>query len=38
MGNVPTSLLVTGSPDEVKTYCKRLIQTAGKGGGYIMAP
>jgi len=38
MGNIPTSLLVTGRPDEVKTYCKKLIETAGKGGGYIMAP
>jgi uroporphyrinogen-III decarboxylase len=38
MGNIPTSLLVTGKPDEVKAYSKRLIETAGKGGGYIMAP
>ena len=38
MGNVPTSLLVTGTPDEVKAYCKTLIETVGKGGGYIMAP
>ncbi len=38
MGNVPTSLLVTGTPNEVKAYCRELIETAGKGGGYIMAP
>ena len=38
MGNVPTSLLVTGTPDEVKAHCKTLIETVGKGGGYIMAP
>ena len=38
MGNVPTSLLVTGRPDEVKKYCRKLIETAGKGGGYILAP
>jgi uroporphyrinogen-III decarboxylase len=38
MGNIPTSLLVTGKPEEVKAYCKKLIETAGKGGGYIMAP
>jgi hypothetical protein len=38
MGNVPTSLLVTGRPDDVKEYCRKLIETAGKGGGYIMSP
>jgi len=38
MGNVPTSLLITGTPDDVKAYCRKLIETAGKGGGYIMAP
>jgi uroporphyrinogen-III decarboxylase len=38
MGNVPTSLLVTGRPDDIKAYCRKLIETAGKGGGYIMAP
>ena len=36
MGNIPTSLIVTGRPDEVKVYCRKLIETAGKGGGYIM--
>jgi hypothetical protein len=35
-GNVPLSILVTGTPDDVKAYCKELIGTAGKGGGYIM--
>ena len=38
MGNVPTSLLITGTTDEVDSYCKNLIETAGKGGGYILAP
>ncbi len=38
MGNIPTSLLITGRPDEVKMHCKKLIETAGKGGGYILAP
>jgi uroporphyrinogen-III decarboxylase len=38
MGNIPTSLLITGTPDDVKAYCRNLIETAGKGGGYIMAP
>jgi uroporphyrinogen-III decarboxylase len=38
MGNIPTSLLITGTPDDVKTNCRRLIETSGKGGGYILAP
>jgi uroporphyrinogen-III decarboxylase len=37
-GNVPISLLHAGSPDEVKDYCKKLIDTVGKGGGLIIAP
>jgi uroporphyrinogen-III decarboxylase len=36
-GNVPTSLLCTGSPREVKQHCRNLIEIAGKGGGYILA-
>jgi uroporphyrinogen-III decarboxylase len=36
-GNVPISLLSTGKPDEVKAYCKKLIDVAGKDGGFIMA-
>ena len=35
-GNVPTSLLSTGTPQEVKEYCRKLIETCGKGGGYIL--
>ncbi|MBN2060459.1 MAG: hypothetical protein JW882_08580 [Deltaproteobacteria bacterium] len=38
MGNIPASLLVTGTRDEVREYCRKLIETAGKDGGYIMAP
>jgi len=38
MGNVPSSLLMTGSPAEVKAYCRNLIEVCGKGGGYILAP
>ena len=37
-GNVPLSLLVSGTPDDVKDYCKRLIDRVGKGGGFIMSP
>ena len=35
-GIVPLALLCTGTPDEVKDYCKNLIDVAGKGGGFIM--
>jgi uroporphyrinogen-III decarboxylase len=37
MGNVPMSLMVGGTPDEVKDYCKKTIDIAGKDGGYIMS-
>jgi len=35
-GNVPLSILIAGSPQDVRAYCKKLIDTVGKGGGYIM--
>ncbi len=35
-GNVPSGLLLTGTPEEIKAYCKNLIDVAGKGGGYLM--
>lgn len=35
-GNVPTSLLCTGTPRAVKEYCRKLIEVCGKGGGFIM--
>ena len=35
-GNVSPSLLNLGSPEEVKEYCKKLINIVGKGGGFIM--
>jgi uroporphyrinogen-III decarboxylase len=37
MGNVPTSLLITGSPAEVKERCRKLIETCAPGGGYVLA-
>jgi uroporphyrinogen-III decarboxylase len=37
MGNVPTSLMCTGTPQDVKNYCRQLIKDCGKGGGYILA-
>ena len=36
-GNVPSSLMVTGSIRDVKAFCRKLIETCGKDGGYIMA-
>ena len=36
-GNVPAGLILTGTPEKVKEYCKDLIDVAGKGGGYIMS-
>jgi hypothetical protein len=36
-GNVPSSLIVTGTPAEVKERCRKLIEDCGKGGGYILA-
>ncbi len=37
-GNVPSSLVVTSGPDEVKKYCRNLIETVGADGGYILSP
>jgi len=36
-GNVPTSMIVTSSPKDVKDYCRNLIEDCGKGGGFILA-
>jgi hypothetical protein len=36
-GNVPSSLIVTGSPGDVKEYCRNLIEGCGQGGGYILS-
>jgi hypothetical protein len=35
-GNVPSSLLITGTPKTVKEYCRKLIETCAPGGGYIL--
>jgi len=37
-GNVPASLLQVGTVEQVKDYCKKLIDVVGKGGGYILGP
>jgi len=36
-GNVPSSMIVTGSAKEVKEYCRKLIEEVGKGGGFILS-
>jgi uroporphyrinogen-III decarboxylase len=36
-GNVPTSLLAKGTAQEVKEYCRKLIEVCAPGGGYILA-
>lgn len=36
-GNVPTSLLTTGTAKEVKEYCRKLIEICAPGGGFILA-
>ncbi len=38
MGNVPVSLMVTGKPEDVTAHCRELIETAGRGGGFVLAP
>jgi hypothetical protein len=35
-GGVPVSLLVAGTPADVREHCRRLIETAARGGGFIM--
>jgi uroporphyrinogen-III decarboxylase len=35
-GGVPNALLAFGTPEEVRAHCRRLIETIGADGGYIM--
>lgn len=37
-GNVPASLFAAGTPAEMETYCKRLLEIAAPGGGFFLAP
>lgn len=37
-GNVPGSLLTAGKPQDVKDYCKKLIDYVGKDGGLVVCP
>jgi hypothetical protein len=36
MGNVPVSLIQFGTTGEVEAFCRHLIDTAGKNGGFIL--
>ena len=35
-GNVPASLMATGTPEQVREYCKTLIDVCGEDGGFIL--
>jgi uroporphyrinogen-III decarboxylase len=37
LGNLPTSVLLTGTPKEVKEHCRKLIEGCARDGGYILA-
>ena len=37
-GNIPASMLATGTAEEVDTYCKNLVETCAPGGGFFLAP
>ncbi len=36
VGNVPASLLSLGKVEEVKEYCRKLIEACAPGGGYVL--
>lgn len=35
-GNIPTSLMCTGTTQDVKEYCRKLIEVCAPGGGFIL--
>jgi hypothetical protein len=37
MGDVPARLLKLGTPHDVEQYCRKLIDTVGKGSGFILS-
>jgi uroporphyrinogen-III decarboxylase len=37
VGNVPSSLMMTGAREQVKENCRKLIEACAPGGGYILA-
>jgi uroporphyrinogen-III decarboxylase len=36
-GNLPISIVMTGTSEDVKEGCRKLIETCADGGGYILA-
>jgi hypothetical protein len=38
MGGVPHSLLQMGTPNDVDKFCRELIETIGKDGGFMLSP
>jgi uroporphyrinogen-III decarboxylase len=37
VGNVPSSVMITGTSAQVKEMCRKLIESCAPGGGYILA-
>ncbi len=37
VGNVPSSIVVTGTTQQVKEHCRKLIEVCAPGGGYILS-
>ena len=37
-GGIPISILATGTPDDTRAYCKKIIDYVGKDGGFVMSP
>jgi uroporphyrinogen-III decarboxylase len=35
-GNLPNALLISGGPEEVEAYCRRLIEGVGRKGGFML--
>ena len=35
-GGVPASIMINGTPEQVRSYARRLIDVVGKGGGFII--
>ena len=36
LGNVPTSLMAAGTPEQVRDYCRDLVEYCGRDGGFIL--
>lgn len=38
VGGMPNSMLANGTVDEIRAWTKKVCETVGKGGGFVMAP